>query len=132
MTDYKKAWKVRKIQIIVVNLIFGVISIYGIISGSNVVETLTFWFVGAWLVETMLAAFSKSGDRVSSLALNIGASLFSGVFAATSGGSVFWVFYFTISIVKAIFGLIVISAILAFEFVAFPFTTLNYYLKSKR
>ena len=132
MVDYRQAWKVRKIQIIVINAIFAALGIVTAISDKNLVEGIALWFFGAWIVETLVSAFSKSGDRVSSLARNIGASLFSGTFAAASGGSTLWVFFFMISMFKAMFGAVVISAILAFEFVAFPFTSIYYYVQSRK
>ena len=132
MVDYRQAWKVRKIQIIVINAIFAALGIVTAISDKNLVEGIALWFFGAWIVETLVSAFSKSGDRVSSLARNIGASLFSGTFAAASGGSTLWVFFFMISMIKAMFGAVVISAILAFEFVAFPFTSIYYYVQSRK
>lgn len=132
MVDYRQAWKVRKIQIIVINAIFAVLGIVTVFSDKNLVEGLTLWFFGAWIVETLISAFSKSGDKVSSLARNVGATLFSGTFAAASGGSTLWVFFFMISMIKAMFGAAVISAILAFEFVAFPFTSIYYFVRSRQ
>lgn len=132
MVDYRQVWKVRKIQIIVINAIFAALGIVTAISDKNLVEGIALWFFGAWIVETLVSAFSKSGDRVSSLARNIGASLFSGTFAAASGGTTLWVFFFMISMIKAMFGAVVISAILAFEFVAFPFTSIYYYIQSRK
>lgn len=132
MVDYRRAWKVRKIQIIVINVIFAALGIVLAISDKNLAEGVLFWFFGAWIVETLVSAFSKSGDKVSSLAMNIGASLFSGTFAAASGGSTLWVFFFVIALIKAMFGSAVIAAILIFEFFAFPFTSIYYFVKSRQ
>lgn len=131
MVDYKHIWKVRKIQIIVINVIFAAFGIAVAVTDKNLIEGIGIWIFGAWIVETLVSAFSKSGDKMSSLVRNIGASFFSGIFASASGGSTLWVFFFMISLFKAMFGLIAVSAILIVEFVAFPFTTIYYFVKSR-
>ena len=132
MVDYKRAWKVRRNQIIVVNIIFAALGITVAILDRDFIEGIVLWFFGAWVTETLVSAFSKSGNRVSTLARDVFATFFSGSFAAASGGGTLWVFLFVFSMIRAMFGTIAITAILAFEFVAFPFTTIYYYVMSKK
>ncbi len=130
MIDYAHAWKVRKIQIIVVNIILLLIGIGVAVSDKQPVEGLAIWFFGSWIVGTLISSFSKSGDKISSLALNVVSVMFNGAFAAVTGGPLF-IFFFMFAVVKCVIGVIVLGVVLAFEFVAFPITTIYYYIKSR-
>ncbi|MDD6657116.1 MAG: hypothetical protein PUE95_07495 [Lachnospiraceae bacterium] len=132
MVDYNRAWKVRRNQIIVVNIIFAALGITVAILDRDFLEGIGLWFLGSWIIETLVSAFSKSGNRVSTLARDVFATFFSGSFAAASGGGTLWVFFFMFSIIRAMFGTIAITLIIVFEFFAFPFTTIYYYVKSKK
>lgn len=129
--SYLHAWKVRKIQLIIVNVVFAVLGVLTAIEG-NIIGGFTTWIFGAWIVGTFLASFTKTGDRISRLAYTIGATMFSGVMSAATEGGPFFVVMFAINLVKAFFGCFVLAAVLAFEFVAYPFTTINYFIKSRQ
>ncbi len=130
MVDYVHAWKVRKIQIIIVNIFFLLIGI-GIAVNENDIRTgLTVWFFGSWVVETIISSFTKGGGMLSSLGLNAISLVFNGSFAAATGWTLFGVF-FLIAVIRLLIGIIVIVIALALEFVLFPFTTLYYFLKAR-
>lgn len=131
MVDYTRAWKVRRTQLIIINVIMAVFGLWAGFSSGKIREGIILWILGAWIIETIVSSFSKSGDKLSSLAYNLAASLFAGTFAASSGSGL-WAFTFTILMIKLIFGVMVIGLILAFEFVAFPFTTIHYYVQSNK
>lgn len=131
MVDYKHIWKVRMIQLIVITAICAVSGIGTAISEKDLLGGLAIWFLGTWIIGALVAAFSKSGSRVLSLGRNILSSLFTGTFAASSGGATLWVFFFMISMIKAMFGALALGALLAFEIAAYPFTTVYYFVKSR-
>ena len=129
--DYKYAWKVRKIQLIIINAIFLVIGIITAISDRSLMELFEIWIAGSWFVGTIVANFSKSGDRMSSLLTSFITGMFSGAFAATFGGNPLFVFVFMIMLFKFMFGMIAICAILCFEFVWYPISSILYFVRSR-
>lgn len=132
MVDYKSAWKKRLIQIIIVNVIFLALGIYYIVTSGDFITGLGIWFFGSWTLLTIIATFGKSEDKISSLGRNLAVSIFSGIFAATSGGSTLMVFLFVIAIIKAIVGMMVLAVIFVFEYIAFPITTIYYFVKARQ
>lgn len=130
---YAHAWKVRKIQLIVVNVIFAILGAYVGIADANIVEGAAIWLFGSWMVSALVATFTKSGNKVSALAYTVGAAVFSGMALSLSeGGSVFWAITFTWNAIKASVGMMILAAILVFEFVIFPITTIYYFVKSRQ
>lgn len=131
--SYAYAWKVRKIQMIIVNAIFAILGAYVGVADKNLLEGAMIWFFGSWLVETVISAFTKSSGRISALAYTVGAAVFSGVVLSLSeGGSVFWAIVFTWNAIKASVGMVILAAILVFEFVVFPITTVYFFVKSRQ
>ncbi len=130
---YAHAWKVRKIQLIIVNVIFAVLGAYVGIADANIAESVVIWLFGSWMVSALIAAFTKSGNKVSALAYTVGAAVFSGMALSLSeGDSVFWALAFTWNAIKASIGTMILAAILVFEFVIFPITTIYYFVKSRQ
>lgn len=87
---YAHAWKVRKIQMIIVNVIFAVLGAYAGVADHNILEGVVIWLFGSWMVSAIVSAFTKTGDKVSALAYTVGAAVFSGMALSLSeGGSVF-------------------------------------------
>lgn len=130
---YAHAWKVRKIQLIVVNVIFAVLGAYVGVADQNLAEGALLWLIGSWMVSAIVSAFTKTGDKVSALAYTVGAAVFSGfALSLTEGGSIFWAIAFTWNAIKASVGMCILAAILIFEFVIFPFTTIYYFVKSRQ
>lgn len=136
MVDYRHAWNVRKIQLIVVNIIFAILGIYVGIVGEDIPSGILIWLFGSWMAAAFIASFfSKDGDNVSMMAKNALVDTFNALAAGTgaaNGGSGLWVFAFMVFLFKAVFGLIKLTAILVFEFAAYPFTTVNYFVKSRQ
>ena len=133
--DYKEAWKVRKRQIIIANISWGILGIW-VITDYQGIETIIagvlMWLIGAWITETLLSGLGKhDGSTTSSLLGSIGLSIISGLGATFTGGSIFFVLAFFI----AIFKIVVLSAIIAVRFVwlfvAYPFTTVLYFVSSR-
>lgn len=130
---YAHAWKVRKIQMIIVNVIFAVLGAYAGVADHNILEGVVIWLFGSWMVSAIVSAFTKTGDKVSALAYTVGAAVFSGMALSLSeGGSVFWAIAFTWNAIKASVGMMILAAILVFEFVIFPITTIYYFVKSRQ
>ena len=130
---YAHAWRVRKIQMIIVNVIFAVLGAYAGVVDHNILEGAVIWLFGSWMVSAIVSAFTKTGDKVSALAYTVGAAVFSGMALSLSeGGSVFWAIAFTWNAIKASVGMMILAAILVFEFVIFPITTIYYFLKSRQ
>lgn len=130
---YAHAWKVRKIQMIIVNVIFAVLGAYAGVADHNILEGAVIWLFGSWMVSAIVSAFTKTGDKVSALAYTVGAAVFSGMALSLSeGGSVFWAIAFTWNAIKASVGMMILAAILVFEFVIFPITTIYYFVKSRQ
>ena len=130
---YAHAWKVRKIQMIIVNVIFAVLGAYAGVVDHNILEGAVIWLFGSWMVSAIVSAFTKTGDKVSALAYTVGAAVFSGMALSLSEcGSVFWAIAFTWNAIKASVGMMILAAILVFEFVIFPITTIYYFLKSRQ
>lgn len=130
---YAHAWKVRKIQMIIVNVIFAVLGAYVGVADHNILEGAVIWLFGSWMVSALVSAFTKTGDKVSALAYTVGAAVFSGMALSLSeGGSVFWAIAFTWNAIKASVGMMILAAILVFEFVIFPITTIYYFVKSRQ
>lgn len=130
---YAHAWKVRKIQLIVINVIFAMLGAYVGVTDRNIAVGMLIWLVGSWMVGTLISAFSKSGDRVSALAYTVGVAVFSGMALSLSeGGSVLWAIVLTWNAIKASVGMMILAAILVFEFVIFPITTVYYFVKSRQ
>lgn len=134
MVDYRQAWKVRMIQMIVINAIFAVVGMTTAISEGKPLEGLIIWFFGSWIVETLISSFGKTGDKVSTLARSVVVVMFAGTGGASSGGvgAAGWAFLFIFACVKAMFAIIAIAVILAFEFVAFPITSIYYFIRSRQ
>lgn len=131
MTNYKSLWDARKKQLITINVIFAIFGIGNAISYGNIMTGLMTWFFGSWIIATLISTFGKTGDKVASVAKSMGASLFSGTFAAASGGSTLWVFYFIISMIKATVGAVFILAVLIYEFFAYPISSIYYFVRSR-
>ena len=130
---YAHAWRVRKIQMIIVNVIFAVLGAYVGVADHNILEGAVIWLFGSWMVSALVSAFTKTGDKVSALAYTVGAAVFSGMALSLSeGGSVFWAIAFTWNAIKASVGMMILAAILVFEFVIFPITTIYYFVKSRQ
>lgn len=130
---YVHAWKVRKIQMIIVNVIFAVLGAYAGAADHNILEGAVIWLFGSWMVSAIVSAFTKTGDKVSALAYSVGAAVFSGMALSLSeGSSVFWAISFTWNAIKASVGMMILAAILVFEFVIFPITTIYYFIKSRQ
>lgn len=130
---YAHAWKVRKIQMIIVNVIFAVLGAYAGVADHNILEGAVIWLFGSWMASAIVSAFTKTGDKVSALAYTVGAAVFSGMTLSLSeGGSVFWAIAFTWNAIKASVGMMILAAILVFEFVIFPITTIYYFVKSRQ
>ena len=69
--DYKEAWKVRKRQIIIANISWGILGIW-VITDYQGIETIIagvlMWLIGAWITETLLSGLGKhDGSTTSSL-----------------------------------------------------------------
>lgn len=125
--------QVRKIQMIIVNVIFAVLGAYVGVADHNILEGAVIWLFGSWMVSALVSAFTKTGDKVSALAYTVGAAVFSGMALSLSeGGSVFWAIAFTWNAIKASVGMMILAAILVFEFVIFPITTIYYFVKSRQ
>lgn len=130
---YAHAWKVRKIQLIIVNAVFAALGGYAAVADANIIEGAVIWLFGSWMVSALVSAFTKTGDKVSALAYTVGAAVFSGMALSLSeGGSVFWAIAFTWNAIKASVGMMILAAILVFEFVIFPITTIYYFVKSRQ
>lgn len=130
---YAHAWKVRKIQLIIVNAVFAALGGYAAVADANIIEGALIWLFGSWMVSALVSAFTKTGDKVSALAYTVGAAVFSGMALSLSeGGSVFWAIAFTWNAIKASVGMMILAAILVFEFVIFPITTIYYFVKSRQ
>lgn len=130
---YAHAWMVRKIQLIIVNAVFAALGGYAAVADANIIEGAVIWLFGSWMVSALVSAFTKTGDKVSALAYTVGAAVFSGMALSLSeGGSVFWAIAFTWNAIKASVGMMILAAILVFEFVIFPITTIYYFVKSRQ
>ena len=51
MLDYKKMFKMRLIQIIVVNIIMIAVTIWLYREGDSFLDVFELWFFGSWLIE---------------------------------------------------------------------------------
>ena len=111
MIDYKRVWKVRRMQLIIITAIFAIIGVATAISDKNLLEGLIIWFFGTWIVGALVAAFSKTGGRASSIGFDFISGWFSGSMAAASGGSSFWIFIFMIKMIKVMFGVIAFGVV---------------------
>lgn len=130
---YAHAWKVRKIQLIIVNVIFAMLGAYAGVADYNILEGAAIWLFGSWMVSSTVSAFTKTGDKVSALAYTVGAAVFSGMaLSLFEGGSTFCALVFTWNAIKASIGMMILAAILVFEFVIFPITTIYYFVKSRQ
>ena len=130
MNEYKELWRVRKKQLIIITVIMLVIGVLVMLDGS-ILEGILIWILGTWIVGTLVASFSKTGGRASSVIGNFWTGWISGTMAASSGGSTFWVFLFFIKLIKFMFGLVALVAILLFEFIKYPIMTVYYFIKSR-
>lgn len=132
--DYVQAWKVRKIQLIIVNIICAIIGVWAGLSYGNILFGLFTWILGAWVVGTIVASFTKTGDKISTLAYSVGAAVFAGMLGAAFEGRNAELFAIVLlwNAVKASIGVIIIGVILCFEFVVFPVTTIVYFVKSRQ
>ena len=129
--DYKRAWKVRLIQIIVINIICGAFVIFVGNEMNEPVAGIVLWFFLSWGFGAAAATFTKNGDRVSEFVYNILEMFFFSVFATLSDGfSIFTAFILVIGMFKAMIGAIIVGAILIYEFFAYPITTIIYFVKS--
>lgn len=136
--DYKHAWKVRWIQLLIVNILAAALMIYTFFDAgpeyrtmNQALEYVLDWFILSWIVASIVGAFTKNGSWIS----NTIASVFSwGVLGLASGfsndGSMAMAFVFTISLFKCVIGFAAITAILCVAIVAYPFSTVYYFVKS--
>lgn len=131
--DYREAWRVRKIQLIVVNAIFLIIGIGTAIGDKNIAELFPTWILGAWIVGTIVASFSKTGGRLSSMAKNVFSTMIIGTLGAAfeGTGSMFFAVTFMIALIKAMVGMVVFFAALAFELILYPISSIYYFAKSR-
>ena len=134
MLDYKKMFKMRLIQIIVVNIIMIAVTIWLYREGDSFLDVFELWFFGSWLIESIIPLTSKHGGKFSEYAASIvelffasSLTMFAGEFCSPL--LVIWLF---VIMCKLFFGAIALGVIIAVEFIAYPFTTVYYYIKSKR
>ncbi len=136
--DYKHTWKVRWIQLLIVNILAAALMIYTFFDGNpesrtmdQALECILNWLIISWVVASIVGAFTKNGSWI----FNTIASVFSwGVLGLASGfsndGSMAMAFVFTISLFKCVIGFAAITAILCVAIVAYPFSTVYYFVKS--
>ena len=131
--DYVQAWKARKIQLIIVNIICAIIGVWAGLSYGNIFAGLIMWILGAWVVGTIVASFTKTGDKISTLVFSVGAAFFAGMLGAAFEGrsAELFAIVFLWNFFKACIGLMILGVILCFEFVVFPVTTIVYFVKSR-
>lgn len=130
---YTHAWKVRKIQMIIINVICAALGAYVGIIDKNIAEGAALWFIFSWFLSAFVSAFTKSGNKISSLAYTVGAVVFSGmVLSFSEGSSIFAGIVFAWNLIKATVGMAILAVILVFEFVIFPITTIYYFVKSRQ
>lgn len=131
--DYKEAWRVRKIQLIIINTIFLVIGIGTAIVDRNFVELFTTWIPWAWVVGTLVASFSKTGDRLSTLGKNVFMTWVVGAMGAAleGAGGMFFAFAFCVGFCKVLFGMCLFIATIVFELVFYPISSVYYFIKSR-
>lgn len=131
---YKELWRIRKTQLIIVNIIFAIIGLYfGFYKNYGWQFFLFAWLGGSWIAATVISAFTNTEDKISSLARVIGAAIISGIlYSLSSGNSILVTVLFAWNLAKAVIGIVAISVILIFNFVIFPFTTVYYFAKSKQ
>lgn len=136
--DYKHTWKVRWIQLLIVNILAAALMIYTFFDGNpesrtmdQALECILNWLIISWVVASIVGAFTKNSSWI----FNTITSVFSwGVLGLASGfsndGSMAMAFVFTISLFKCVIGFAVITAILCVAIVAYPFSTVYYFVKS--
>ena len=130
--DYRHAWKVRWIQMLIVNIVCGGIGICFGVSTKEPLAGLMFWFFASWMLGAMLAMFSKNTGRVASLALNVLGFIGGAFVGAFNGGlSFLMAFFLMFAMIKVMFGMIALTAIYIFELVAYPITTIVLLVKSR-
>ena len=106
------------------------LGVFAAISDHDILEGVLLWLCGSWAVGALIASFTKGGGKFSSLVLNV----FSGILASiglSRTGDGFFAFVFTIILIKAIIGIMILSVLLLVEFLAYPFTTIFYLVKSR-
>ena len=149
MNDYQYAWKVRKIELIILNVIFLGLGVTVYVMEKDILWAFTTWIGGVWVMGTLLSFFCKRGDRVSTLGSSFMSSMlsgsisgiFSGIGASSSSDgleSAGYIFHLTFSLIMMAWAAIkmaicagVFAILAAFEFVAFPITTIYLFVKSR-
>ena len=132
--EYSDAWKVRKIQILIVTTICFVL---GIIIGKrdmDIREGLIVWFFGTWLFETIISSFTPGGLNISKLALVVLAGaitlFFDGLLDGSSRSRIIYIVT-GIAFIGMIIALFLVLVILMIEFLILPITTAYLYIRSK-
>lgn len=136
--DYKHIWKVRWIQLLIVNVLVAALMIYTYFDGgpdhrtvNEALEYTLYWIIFSWLFASVVAAFTKNGSWISN---TVGAVFSWGILGLAAGfsdsSSTAMAFVFAISMFKFLFGAVALIAVLCIAFVAYPFTTVYYLIKN--
>lgn len=147
-SDIFEYWRIRKRNIIISNIL-GVLLTAGLIylgykyigfedlfetTISIVLFAIVLWILLSWIIGTILTiAFSgKCDDRLSSIGRSI-LQIFFGTIASTlTSGGVLFVFFLIWALIKLAVGLAVLAVIFAINFVAYPFTTLIAFIRTRK
>lgn len=127
---YKECWRKRKKELIIVSIIFAIIAIGYVVEGGSLKNGLLIWVIGSWLLATIVSCFSKSGGGISSMIGDFVGGIFSG-FAAAAGsplGIILCVFYMGLVLIK----FIILYFMIVFQAIAYPITTIYYFLRSRQ
>ena len=127
--DYIRAWKVRRLQIIIINIIFAILGVFNYYMKGDYVYGIGVWFIGSWACAAIFSAFTKSGDKVGALGWYLINAILTGFIASFGDISIFLFFNFMFAMLKACVLVVVLFVVLIFEFFAFPFTTIFYFIK---
>ena len=130
--DYRQAWKVRWIQMLIVNILCGGIGIWFGVSTKEPLAGVMFWVLASWMLGAMVAMFSKNTGRIAALAFHVMIFIGETFIGAFRGGlSFFAAFLLMFAMIKVMFGMIALTAIYIFELVAYPITTIVLLVKSR-
>lgn len=129
--DYMQLWNARKKQLIILNIVFAIIGIGVAISDKNIGEGLAYWILGVWTVGVVLSMFPKNRDRVSNWVFDVLLGAFFGGATAATGGSILGAALYFWYGCKAVIGLIILGFVILYEYIAFPITSVYYFIKSK-
>lgn len=129
MKDYIAIWKRRRLELILVNILFLIISILIIVYDGEWLTAFITWFFGAWILCAMAAVSSKNENSGGGVARDFATGILSGFGAAFTGGGIFFVFIYLIYMVKAMYALCVLTVLFVIEFIGYPFTTIYYYIR---